>query len=248
MDAPIVRAWKNSTNYTKGTYYMCIFNLVLIYWGYRHISHSNASLWLTCHAVECTLQITPPGGYKTTKLQFSRRQLLQTQAIKVDKDGGFVRVDTGPPMHHYSPDARKKKRKNKGGPDVDGYWDSYTLILRPPVNPAHVDDDYHQEDDESANFEVDLSPLQPFTYAQKQQGKEDQPASNSDNRVLAMRQFNLGHTKRRTRTMTSKIDSYIQQRRHQLIIKENANLSWQGVLSMVFGLFAFDLFDWSILG
>lgn len=57
------------------------------------------------------------------------------------------------------------------------------------------------------------------------------------NRVVPMRKFNLGQTKRRTRTMKGKIDSYINLKRHQLIIKENAAVSWKGILALVFGLF-----------
>lgn len=182
--------------------------------------HRLASVWLTCHAVECTIQVTPPGGFKTTELKFSRRQLVKSQPIKVDKDNNFVRIDTGPQMHHYSAQARKKKRKNKGGPDIDGNYDSYTVVLRPPI----VNEDL---EDESGQYETDLSSLEQFT--EQEEGTE--------NRVLAMRKYNFGQTKRRTRTMTSKLDSYIQQRRHQLVIKENASLSWKGVLAMVFGIF-----------
>lgn len=43
MDAPIVRAWKNSSAFTKGTYYFTFFNIFLIYWGYRHISRSTGT-------------------------------------------------------------------------------------------------------------------------------------------------------------------------------------------------------------
>jgi hypothetical protein len=182
----------------------------------------SASIWLTCHAVECTVKITPPSSFTTTKLTFSRKQLVKTQAIKVDKDHNFVKIDSGPPMHRYTKDARKKqkRKKNNGGPDDDGNYDSYTMVLRPPI-------ENNDPEDETAQFEVALSALDAFTYDEE----------GTDNRVLPMRQFNIGQTKRRTRTMTSKVDSYIQQRRHQLIIKENASLSWQGVLAVVFGLF-----------
>lgn len=220
MEAPIVRAWKNSSWYTKGTYYSMVFNLILIFWGYRSLSRSSASIWVTCHAVECTLQITPPNGLGTTTLNFSRKQLVKSQAIKVDKLNNFVRVDSGQLNHNYSAKARKTQKKNRAGPDIDGNYDSYTMHLRPPIQ----NDD---PDDESAKYEIDLAKIEQFTSRDE----------GTENRVLAMRQFNIGQTKRRSKTMTNKLDAYIQQRRHQLVIKENSSLGWQGVVALVFGIF-----------
>lgn len=96
----------------------------------------------------------------------------------------------------------------------------YNILQRPPI----VNDD---PDDESGQYEADLSPLDEFTY----------PDEDNNNRVIPMRKFNLGQTKRRTRTMKGKIDSFINLKRHQLIIKENAAVSWKGILALVFGLF-----------
>lgn len=124
-------------------------------------------------------------------------------------------------MHRYTPHHnRKTQSKYRAGPDADGNYDTYTMHLRPPI---HNDD----PDDESGQFEADLQPIEQFTSRDE----------GTDNRVLNMRLYNLGSTKRRTTTMTSKLDSYILQRRHQLFIKENSSLSWKGVFALVFGLF-----------
>jgi hypothetical protein len=41
MEAPIVRAWKASSGYTKGTYYSLLFNFFLVFWGFRAMMNSN---------------------------------------------------------------------------------------------------------------------------------------------------------------------------------------------------------------
>lgn len=260
MEAPIVRAWRNSSIYTKATYYAALATISLIVWGYFELRGSNgtscgntfcivhctpavrrativvllyvtclivfishlqnsASIWLTCHAVECTLEISPPKRRKSVKFKFSRKQLVKSQTIKVDKYNNFVALDTGKPPR-YSTDARRTQSKARAGPDVDGNYDSYTIHLRPPIKNE-------DPDDATAQYEVDLHPIEQFTS----------PDENSDNRVLNMRSFNLGQTKRRTSTMTGKVDSYILQRRHQLMIKENAALTFMGIMALVLGLF-----------
>lgn len=137
----------------------------------------------------------------------------------MDKYNNFVALDTGKPPR-YSTDARRTQSKSRAGPDVDGNYDSYTIHLRPPIKNE-------DPDDATAQYEVDLHPIEQFTS----------PDENTDNRVLNMRSFNLGQTKRRTSTMTGKVDSYILQRRHQLMIKENAALSFMGIMALVLGLF-----------
>ena len=180
----------------------------------------SASIWLTCHAVECTLEISPPKRRKSTKLVFSRKQLVKSQAIKVDKYNNFVAIDSGRPPYYSAP-SRKAQVYNRAGPDVDGNYDTYTIHLRPPI---HNNED---PDDATAEYETDLQVMEQFTSRDE----------NTGNRVLNMRRFNLGQTKRRTSSMTGRLDSYILQRRHQLTIKENSALSFKGIMALVLGLF-----------
>lgn len=71
-----------------------------------------------------------PRGFATTEFEFSRKQIIQSDIIKVDKHHGYVRHDGGKqPDHHYSAKARKQKRKYVQGPDIDGNYDSYTMVL-----------------------------------------------------------------------------------------------------------------------
>ena len=145
--------------------------------------------------------------------------MVKSQAIKVDKYNNFVEIDTGRPSRHFS---HKKGQKYKpAGPDADGNYDSYTIHLRPPMQSQDPNDSA------AAHLEVELNMIEPFT------SKDE----DSENRVLNMRRFNIGQTRRRTSTMTNKLDSYIQQRRHQLVIKENAALSFKGIFALILGLF-----------
>jgi len=202
MEAPIVRSWRNSSGYIKGTYYSCFFNIAILILGYRTLIHSNASTWLTCNDLICTIQVTPFGNVGTTELEFPRSQIVKADAVKVDKDHVFQRLDSGVSYHN---------RKNKNiGPDGDGLYDSYVIVLRTPV------------DDE----ENDLTALEKFTYR-----------DNEGNLVMPMRKYNLGRTRRRTKTMTVKVDTYVKRRRKSLVLKESAPLSWQGIVLLVLGIF-----------
>lgn len=174
----------------------------------------TASIWLTCHAQECTLDITPSGRMGTTSITFPRKQLVASQAVKVNGDGEFVKIDTTPiSSYDYSNRKGKKKKKkpNTKGPDAEGNYDSYTIHLKNP----HDKHDF-----------VDLSSIQDYVYN-----------GIMDDKVVSMRQFNLGQTRRRTRTMVTKVESYIRERRHKITLKENVGLSWKGILALVVGLF-----------
>jgi len=218
MESPFRRMWRTASGYTKGSWYGTIISVLIFFLGVRTLWRTNASIWLTCHAQGCELQITPPQG-STLKMKLARKQLVKSEAIKVSAEGDFVRLDTSPQVTRTK---GKKAKYQNSGPDVDGNYNSYHVVFREPS------DEYRDYGDEE-HPEVSLAPIYEYTY----------PESASGNRVLQMRKFNLGQTKRRTRTMVSKVDSYVRQRRHKLTIKENCALSWQGVLATVLGLFAF---------
>ena len=86
----------------------------------------TASIWLTCHQQECTLELTPPGS-RTLTLVFPRTQLETAQAIKTDKAGNFLYVDTTryEPPSKRSKDKKKYKAGSYKGPDEKGEYKSY---------------------------------------------------------------------------------------------------------------------------
>ena len=145
---------------------------------------------------------------------------MKSQAIKVDKYNNFVAFDSGRSPRHFAASSRQAQIQNRAGPDVDGNYDSYTIHLRPPIRNE-------DPEDATAEYETDLQSIDMFT------SKDE----DTENRVLNMRRFNLGQTKRRTSTMTGRLDSYILQRRHQVVIKENSALSFMGIMALVLGLF-----------
>lgn len=220
MDAPIVKAWKKSSGYTKATYYCLVANILIAFLGYRALRHSNASVWLTCHAQYCDLKITPPGRLGTIKVEFSRQQIVKSVAIKIDKQGNFVKLDNSPTIPMYSGKRKGKYKSNSKGPDREGLYDSYTLVLRDGAPESS-----------SNEYEASLDTIKQFTHPEE--------GGNNENLVLSMRRFNFGQTRRRTKTMVSKVDAYLKHRRHQLTIKENSPLSWQGIVGLVLGLFGF---------
>jgi len=177
---------------------------MLLILGYRALIHSNASTWLLCGDSNCTMQVTPFGNVGTTEVEFSRNQIVTADAVKVDKNHVFQRLD-------LEVSYQRVHRKNQNiGPDKDGLYESYVVKLRSPV-------------DESEN---ELTALEKFAYW-----------DNEGNLVMPMRKYNLGRTRRRVKMMTVKVDTFIKKRRNTLLLKENAPLSWKGIVLLVLGMF-----------
>jgi len=251
MDAPIVRNWKNSSKYTKGTYYCLLSSIFITFWGIRCLRYNHGSVWLTCTALECKLEINPPYGKNKATIEFPRKHLVASYPVKVDKFGKFQEVDKTGGMGGATTGRggrKSKSKKYRKGPDVHGWYDSYSIHLKPQIEmdrSADADDDdatypnpnIPNQKQTSTTNDI-TNQLSAVSSAYYDRGQEDK---DRDNYIIYMRQFNLGKSRRRTRTQTTKIDSYIAGRRHKLTLKENSGLAWQGVLAVVFGLFAFIL-------
>ena len=46
MEAPVARAWKKATGYTKGSYYALIGCVFMIYFGYRWLRYNHGELFI----------------------------------------------------------------------------------------------------------------------------------------------------------------------------------------------------------
>lgn len=187
-----------------------------------------ASIWLTCHATECTLELTPPGS-RTLEFVFARTQLQGAEPIKTDNAGNFLSVDTS----KYEPPQRKKGKKNKSksgsykGPDEKGEYKSYSVkfYAQTPADAPNRDEDV-PDGDFSAISE----------YLVKERLEDD-----TEVYALHMRKFGLSQSRTRIRSMVNKVESYRKRRRQKLILKETASLPWQGILLLIFGLLGFML-------
>lgn len=181
----------------------------------------QASIWLTCHQQECTLEMTPPGS-RTITVVFSRTQLHSAQAIKTNGVGNFLEIDTD----KYEPPRKHKGKKysnkyNKKGPDEQGKYRTYRIKF-------HVVSPESNERTEEDTPDGDFEPVKKFMNRE-----EDGTYS------LHMRHFGLSQSRTRVRANVNKVESYIKKRRQKLLLKENATLPWQGILCLVFGLMGF---------
>jgi len=224
MDAPIVKAWKKAGGYTKVSYYFLAATLFMVFYGFRSLRYWNASIWLTCHQEECTLEVTPPGT-KTMTVVFPRSQLRIAQAIKTDADGNFLEIDTD----KYEPPPRGGKNKNKykrpssynsKKPDAMGKYKTYRIkfLVRDPTNDE-------VRDNSNNNIDGNFSKIKDYLSVEEDGGY-----------TMHFRHFGLSQTRMRVRSNVNKVESYIKKRRQKLLLKESATLPWQGILCLVFGL------------
>jgi hypothetical protein len=248
LQSPVVRALKKSSRSVRISYACVVGFLFMMSLGFRWIRSQNASVWLTCHHQECHLQITPTGFKTGISLHFARKQLIGTMPVKTLQDGTFVTQDAIKLNQEWKERASKKGKGKKSskhspasntykGPDEHGFYLSYALLLRDkgPKNETIEDEEdvgktagsgtFSEAEDSEADA-VDLSPVREYLDTTDEAGVHR----------LTLRKFRLSQTKRRVRTMTQKVDSYIKKRRHKLLLKENAPPSWQGILICVIGL------------
>jgi hypothetical protein len=247
LQSPVVRAIKKSSRSVRISYGALAGCVLLMWSGYRWIRSQNASVWLTCHKQECHLQITPQGFRTTVSLHMARRQVIQSLPVKTTNDGIFL-SDTGITLQEDWK-GRKNKKSAKGksssnykGPDENGHYLSYAIVLRDldrqdgaksnnetsnTASSGTADEDGDPPERDNADLKSILPYLNPT----------DVPGEYR----LILRKFRLAQSKRRVRTMIQKIDSYIKKRRHKLVLKENAPPSWQGILICIVGLIGFCL-------
>jgi hypothetical protein len=192
------------------------FSFVLSFWF-----PLIASIWLTCHQQECTLQVTPPGS-RTITIVLARTQLHSAQAIKTDSGGAFLEIDTDkyePPRKHKG--KQYSNHYNKKGPDERGRYRTYRIKFH------EISPESNERTDEDVP-DGDFEPVKKFLNRE-----EDGTYS------LHMRHFGLSQSRTRVRANVNKVESYVKKRRQKLLLKENATLPWQGILCLVFGLLGF---------
>lgn len=219
MDAPVVKAWKKASGYTRYSYYFLVITLFMGFYGFRSMMYWNSSIWLTCHQQECTLEITPPGT-KTITVVFPRTQLHSARPIKTDKGGKFIQDDND----KYEPPERKKKKKkyknqkpnwNSKGPDSMGRYRTYEIRFL-KESPEKISDNVE---------DTDFSTVKEFLRT-----------TDEGHYALHFRHFSLSQSRMRARSNVNKVESYVNRRRQKLIIKESTNLPWQSIMCFVFGL------------
>jgi hypothetical protein len=57
--------------------------------------------------------------------------------------------------------------------------------------------------------------------------------------MIIMRKYNVGHRRRRVSALMRSVNSYAEGKRNRLVIRENRNVAWQGIIGIIFGVFSF---------
>mmetsp|Transcript_32205 Transcript_32205/g.54417 ORF Transcript_32205/g.54417 Transcript_32205/m.54417 type:complete len:393 (-) Transcript_32205:73-1251(-) len=137
------------------------------------------------------------------------------------------------------------------GPDEDGNYDSYIIVLRDPLPTSESDQGGEGEDhEESPSMKMARQMQEQHNrmandpnslanrlapYAVVADGSD---LTSSTEYVLHLRDFNVGHTRRLARTVVSKINAYVKGRRSSFIIRESRPIPWQGLVMLILGIFS----------
>jgi len=247
------QAWQRASPTVKATWISLLACICMTWFGWRWIRYNSAGLYLNCHSTACELKVIPIGWKKKVVIEdLSRSQLQNAFAVKTTKLGAFVtdqNIQLTEPYDRSKKKSKYNKSKNSNykGPDENGNFLSYAIVLsdkkaddsnqrrRQQKEKGLAEEERGQE---AQQPEVDLRLLHPYMDPMEASSSDETAnAAESAGRLFRLipRQFGVRQSKRRVRTMIQKIESYIKRRRQKLVVRENSPPSWQGVLLMVFG-------------
>lgn len=169
---------------------------------------------------------------------------------------------------HRHPRKNRNKRKNKKhkrhnpaysnrGPDKDGNYHSYVIVLRDPLLPPSSEsseEDADPNESPSKTMQRKMAARHTLMAAQHDLMMDDPnslasllaPFSISANGVsqgdsmeylIHPRDFNP-QTRRLARTIVAKIVAYSKGRRSSCIVRESRPVSWQGLVLLILGIFS----------
>jgi len=156
--------------------------------------------------------------------------------------------------HKKNKNKKKYKRVINRGPDKNGNYDSYIVILREPLPDNDVEEEEDPNESPSKRMQRKMTAqhkrmehdptslsaqLAPFAVT-NDLSNTDAAASDTEF-IMHLRDFNVGITRRLARTSVSKINAYTKGRRSNVIIRENRPVKWQGLVLLILGIFSFVL-------
>jgi hypothetical protein len=265
MEAPVSRAWKRASGYTKGTYYCLLACILFIYFGYRWLRWSHckiscrcfvysgiivaesgsicfcwfsflvASISLVCHTEECTFSITPHGWNGHHKVTFPRSQLVNVEGVKVTKAGDFV--DLSPRLDNFHDKPRASKNKSKHNAKQSTSYKGPDQNGHYPSYRLTLRETSGEQTGDSVPGDPELSNRMKDTPLTNVKLFMDDVDGDRSAFTFILRKMNIYQSRRRVKSTVQKIDSYIKRRRHKLTVKESTPPSWQGILLLVVGIF-----------
>jgi hypothetical protein len=237
--------WQRASGAVRITWIMILVSVMMLFLGWRWLRYSSAGVSITCLSLSCDITIYPIGFVRPVKLSnMHRDQITGVMPIKTLRDGTFVTDRNVVLMDPYTKRKGKKKStyaksSSYKGPDENGYYLTYAIILEKKV------DSNSAEDNVESNIllgdtvpQVDLAPLLPYLdlYESPVSDATNSDATSSSKTYrLIPRKLGTRHNQRRVRSMIQKIEGYIKHRRQKLVINENAPPAWQGIVLLVLG-------------
>lgn len=249
LEKSLAKTWSQTSFATKATYCSLVFFLMMLYFGIRWIRYSNAFIHLNCRLETCELKIVPLGWGRKLRLEFPRRQLLDAMPVKTDASGVFVEGTPNVNDDYLPRQTAKKKGKkysaaskpSSKGPDADGNYVSYAIVLTdqdPEADTEVAEPNRDGEEGDNANQVLPVQDLSMFKeYLEPLESKvSDDGKTPLRQYRLILRKFRIAQSKRRVRTILTKLEAYIKHRRTLLVVKETSPPAWQGILGIVLGL------------
>lgn len=268
-EAPILKAARNASAYTRNSYIWTFTSLFIIIYCYRSLWYHYATTFLNCEGDFCSLYILPPHRGKSIRMKFNRQQLILAKSFRVDNQGiGQNDIEYKGQTLEYDSYGIVLNQYGQ-----DAYVDPFELQRRTSLE-KEIDLDLTPEDVDMKDVEKYGSAL--FTdpdlrkkvaaekkLHKKSSSEEDSPVEHKYNKrydlpdlkklepyarkemdgqyFLTLRKYNVEHKKRRVTALVNRINLYAKGRKDKLVIRENRIIIWYHIVGIVFAVFSFIL-------
>lgn len=203
----------------------------------------------------CTLMIIPPARAKSLTLKFDREQIVSSKTFKVDINGDMDSngVDSyGIVLNQYGKDAAvegfeiQREAMKRKSEEATQRLTQREIQLGMEQENAKLKGQFDSQRRAAQLHELNARNMKQGKQRDRRHdlpkldGLKDYATREADGQyMLTMRKYNVADKRRRVSSLSNKINMYAAGTKDKLVIRENRNAKWQGILGIIFGVFSF---------
>lgn len=219
--------------------------------------YNYATTYLTCDGDSCQLKIIPPHGKRRLNLKLDRNQFVTTKTFQVDEKGDVI-VHKGYNSHIAVYESYGIVLNQFGKDAAVNDFEIQRESLRHMMDESLTREEMEELELYGSAAFTDPDLREKFAKQKRSRAEKQLPISKSKRYdlpnlevlgdfasieaegqyMVTMRRYNVRDKRRRVSSLVNKINLYINGTKDRLVIRENRNIMWQGIVGLVFGVFS----------
>jgi len=220
--------------------------------------YNYATTYLTCEGDYCQLKIIPPHRKRRLNLKLDRNQFVIAKTFPVDEDGNVLMKKgdhRGDEMYESYGIVLNQFGKDAAVNEFEIQRES----LRHMVEESLTREDLEEMERYGSAAFTDPDLREKFAKQKRTIAEKQAPPITKSKRydlpnlemlgdfatletegqyMVTMRRYNVRDKRRRVSSLVNKVNLYINGTKDRLVIRENRNIVWQGIVGLVFGVFS----------